>query len=134
MREIKFRAWDIDSSEMIYTEENRIDFFFDFQDTLKLFMAKEDDFAEDRKVYLMQFTGLKDKNGNEIYEGDILRYKSSHPKHKNTFFNNVVEYASGQSLVGWRMRNGKTVVKATPYKFMSSEIIGNIHENPELLK
>ena len=83
---------------------------------------------------LLLFTGMKDKNGTEIYRGDILSYKSAHPKHNGKVFNNVVEFATGQSLCGWRMRNKSCIVKATPYKFVISEIIGNIYENPELLE
>lgn len=79
-----------------------------------------------------QFCGLHDKHGKRIFEGDILKYKSHHPKHDGKCFNNVVEFAQGQSLCGWRMRNKSTIVKATPFKFSSSEIIGNIHTNPEL--
>jgi len=81
---------------------------------------------------IQQFTDLHDKHGKRIFEGDVLKYKSHHPKHDGKCFNNVVEFAQGQSLCGWRMRNKSTIVKATPLKFSSSEIIGNIHTNPEL--
>lgn len=81
-----------------------------------------------------QFIGIRNQKGQDIYENDIIKYKSQHPKHEGKHFNNVVEFASGQSLMGWRMRNKSTIVKGTPYKFIISEVIGNIYDNPELLK
>ncbi len=134
-REIKFRAIrdDISKSEFVYgglvydTSTNKPVPRILTNDKLFLFTTCIEGTEG-------QYTGLKDKNGKEIYEGDILSYKSAHPKHDGKTFNNIVEFATGQSLCGWRMRNGSCVVKATPYKFMSSEIVGNIHQNPELLK
>jgi uncharacterized phage protein (TIGR01671 family) len=113
MRDIRFRAWN--GKEMHYNTSH-----------LELWKKKQ--------YEIMQYTGLKDKNGKEIYEGDILAYPSQSPKHKGKVFNNVVEFASGQSLCGWRMRNKSCVVKSTPYKFAISEVIGNIHEHSHLLK
>jgi len=136
--EIKFRAFDTYTKQMIFTG------FAPFGEVLT-FGAIEQWLDKHPKpetpsllrvndVVIMEFTGLKDKNGKEIYEGDILAYKSSHSRHEGKIFNNVVEFALGQSLCGWRMRNKSCVVKATPYKFGCSEIIGNIYENPGLLK
>ncbi len=117
-REIKFRAWDVKGKKLLAHKE--INGHWLMSNDFEFFIP-------------MQYTGLKDSNGKEIYEGDILSYKSSHTKHEGKVFNNVVEFATGQSLCGWRMRNKSCIVKATPYKFVSSEIIGNIYENPELL-
>ena len=126
-REIKFRAWSekggmrqldqITMGDKIWTCENGNGVSLLYQPHVKV----------------MQFTGLKDKNGNEIYEGDILAYPSAHPKHSGKIFNNVVEFASGQTICGWRMRNKSCIVKATHYKFAISEIIGNIYEHPNLI-
>jgi uncharacterized phage protein (TIGR01671 family) len=122
MREIKFRAWDMKNKVMVYQGISGLGQFFDHT------------IHPNNEYEVMQFTGLLDKADKEIYEGDILAYESQHPKHDKKVFNNAVEFASGQSLCGWRMRNGKAIVKATPYKFRMSEIIGNIYQNPELLK
>ena len=68
---------------------------------------------------LMQFTGLKDKNGKEIYEGDIFK--------KSNYFYQVV-FEDGMFGV-WTKNYGWKVL--TKFKFI--EVIGNIYENPELL-
>lgn len=107
-REIKFRVWNRHSKRMIEHNELRGLHF----DTVLC--------AEN----LMQYTGLKDINGKEIYEGDILK--------KNE---DILEVIWGRQRAGWR---GK-VIKRSNYgwKIMENifkvEVIGNIYENPELL-
>ena len=77
-------------------------------------------------LVFMQFTGLLDKNGNEIFEGDIV--KVTHP-HGDEPFNGEVFFAPDGM---WR----HTFLEGRPSKAMweYAEVIGNIHENPELLK
>ena len=85
---------------------------------------------------IMQFTGLKDKNGKEIYEGDILEHIVKHnPKQMGKTFRNTVEYFNG-NICGWRIRNKSFHFKLTENWLFNQEpeVIGNIHENPELLK
>lgn len=64
-----------------------------------------------------QYTGLKDKYGERIFEGDIVRIQSE---------NYEVKYLLGQFFVGINM--------PIAYKRFECEVIGNIHDNPELLK
>lgn len=71
--------------------------------------------AEMKDCELIQFTGLSDKNGKEIYEGDVLKTKYGH----KIFFYCLVNYHL------WNIEN--------ILAFSEIEIIGNIHENPELL-
>ena len=109
MREIKFRAWHNAKKEMQ---------FYEF-----LTYAPPNYMALD----LMQYTGLKDKNGKEIYEGDVLEWED-----RRVIDSRVIEFSDGGF---WLV--GKT---NEPWKerFMPSEptreIIGNIYENPELIK
>ena len=107
MREIRFRAWDEDEKMMVQWNELR--------DT-QLF---NDGFDNDHCV-LMQFTGLKDKNGKEIYEGDIMEYYSGMvPKGENPIKKEIVK---------WNKRFARF-----DNCFSGGAVIGNIYENPELI-
>jgi uncharacterized phage protein (TIGR01671 family) len=109
MREIKFRMWQPIIKEM-------------FSHGM-IFYAGAIDAHNKQEIILMQYTGLKDKNGKEIYEGDILK----NPRYEESY---VVEY-HGDGYVGWGddRRSGCYLITDEDI-----EIIGNIHENPELIK
>ena len=121
MREIKFRAWIpkgawIKESFMDYSEEGNLERFF---------TINKDNF--------MQYTGLNDKNGKEIYEGDIVK----------DYYGNVLRVDWAESWARYMLsfdgvwcqyylqdyHNNKIDRQAEVM-----EIIGNIYENPELLK
>lgn len=120
----KFRAWDSWRKRMSVVDRIYID-----TEGVRLY----DDFGEYwrdfRDVELMQSTGLKDKNGKEIFEGDIVDYKgrkalvSWHGSYASFIYRFVDEL---------QKRNAEWNPLCLAY--MRCEVIGNIYENPELLE
>lgn len=124
-RQIKFRVWDSENKTLFY-ESNLIFLTIDGRPHF----WTVDDCLIHGKIWpeylkLQQFTGLLDKNNKEIYEGDILQYKSRDPKFSKT-------------LVRWTREEEDNhpgfVVSDSSSHYGKPEIIGNIFENPELLK
>lgn len=140
MRQIKFRAWD--KKEEKWIEDFLVDsngFVCEYDDTR--WTGGWNDFD----AVLMQFTGLLDKNGKKIYEGDIVRYRDDNTsdntvKIANVFWSCAADWANVPflhpfaAMVGGKYlpdgRSIETVFVTTP---KACEVIGNIHEHPHLL-
>ena len=128
MREIKFRAWiyayGMNYGMVYYYQDKDLCEYFGFNN---------------KKIPTMQYTGVKDKKGKEIYEGDII-----------SSFDFAYERTGGRSenreIIGkvvfrhcaWYFVEIKTNYAYDLYSLymedMEIEVIGNIHENPELLE
>jgi len=120
MRKLKFRAWDSRKKIMGYSDK---DTRFDFDESGVYIVNSNDQDFED--PIIMQFTGLKDKKrtkeypeGQEIYEGDLVIKDHSYGSRTVP---EVVEW--NEYRAGWSVFSKKHL-----------EVIGNIYENPELLK
>ena len=124
MREIKFRAWDKKRKEIFQIGNLSISYSGSFLDCTKrmtnLFREERLLIPEDCEV--MQYTGLKDINGEEIYEGDIIKWIDSDGKERR----DAVEFRRGHFFIC----NYDYSIDCYP----QIEVIGNIYENPELLE
>lgn len=107
-RKIKFRAWDKELEFMRFFELHEIN-----------------GRPVPKDWEIMQYTGLKDKNGKEIYEGDILKSKRLNAKGEVKF---------GKAHFFILTRNGAAMGWELSPNTDELEVIGNIYENPELIK
>ena len=118
MREIKFRAWDKLNKEMFNVES------INFQER-KVYR----DIVSYRKfndIELMQYTGLKDKNGKEIYEGDILFESFGEEYFK-------VVFEDGSFRAEFKGDFDEYSFDLMDVNLQCCEVVGNIYENSELL-
>ena len=142
---LKFRVWDKLAERMIYPHnDNQQHFIIDLNGC---FHNLQNGSGGDDYV-IQQFTGLTDKNGKEVYEGDIVKIKRWYLR---PFINNKQEidyqHIEGETEVGqvmWGWNSQKYLVSYEHIRYDDSEdfdksshsveVIGNILENPELLK
>lgn len=152
MREIKFRAWDEWSNRMIFQHDmncvigNKEYYFSLYEESVELLHYDEDYSAYVKcNAELMQYTGLKDMNGKEVYEGDIVKekyyeyskYSKKQPsksygviKRENKSCNLYIEWHFQDRYEGEAFWNTNQLYINKACEF---EVIGNIYENKDLL-
>ena len=118
-REIKFRAWDKEEKVLVNNVQN------DYVSNREWGCSFSDLINGSERFILTQFTGLKDKNGKEIYEGDIVRVK-----HRDNEIGVVTWDKHGSWIFNKRDIGTKFKLNITS----ADEVIGNIYENKELIK
>lgn len=136
MRELKFRAWDNLEKEYLNEEDIAIDnlgniFIFERYDNndSDLWYTRLLPDPDNKRYVIEQCTGLEDKNGTEIYEGDVVRCPGGIGKvyydDDSACFNVSGFYDGGQDYPSLAFsENGNATM----------EVVGNIHENPELVE
>lgn len=142
MRDIRFRAWDKKKND--WFDEYDGELYIELNGNINFGWNGEvmDDYTD--RVILLQYTGLKDSNGVEIYEGDILKCTSR--IYTNLGATGTGEYEENIKQVIWKDDSWGTRIISSNLTSKGAEksglvisakyaeIIGNIYENPELLE
>ena len=143
-REIKFRAYDKEDEEMRYFDDENYLYHYPFILRLEQVFKKDsnyDDYEDFEykdvtdKIELMQYTGLHDKNGKEIYEEDVVKITNKNSK--------VIPIKPLIAQIVWSEEYLAYILITTSVKDAFEnlgdyidydiEVIGNVFENPELL-
>lgn len=119
MREIKFRAW---MENKMLSHEDLVDMDQEFYAMYTILTEPQED------ITFMQYTGLKDKNGREIFEGDIVEQLSERTYES---VKGTVKFIDGSYLIEFLSGdNGVFLFDEVAY----NEVLGNVYENPTLLE
>lgn len=131
MRELKFRAWDVKAEQMsdpfvLFGEFTLLGAVHEWQ---RQFGIPGDSLGRLNDLEILQFTGLKDKNGKDIYEGDLIiqdRIKGQVIYSRNGFYVEWTQNMKARITLGSPHPNEENNFET------KCEVIGNIYENPNL--
>lgn len=125
-RKIKFRAWDKKTKSMI---KEVYEIGLGNRNNPEKWLVGDD--RQTDNFELMQYTGLKDKNGKEIYEGDILRCYFDKNQIADWLYLHFSDKVLEQGFFDEIVEIPEIYTKSFPENI---EVLGNIYENPELLE
>ncbi len=123
MREIKFRAWDRYDNK--WEDEIGEDYYCEDNAYMNKLLIINDSFKTKERFTYMQYTGLKDINNKELYEGDIVKILPNN-------YIALAEYSQESCAYLLKNKNGYRGYFSIIQE--GFEVIGNIYENPELLE
>lgn len=128
MRDIKFRVWDNERNAMLNSKSVDIDFFEGKIEITSDTIRYDEVYTDEIKDFeLMQYIGLEDKNGREIYEGDIITITLD--------TGNVITGSVGMNNGQWSIKYYDRYYSLVSIWYeIKPEVIGNIYENSELLE
>lgn len=137
MKNIKFRAWDKENNQWYSPtfeayKGNLHELFISLSGGLSAhtMAGMEDESLWPNKFKLSQYTGENDKNGKEIFEGDIVDHEDTYPGNLPEFHRYVVEFGGGS----FYLRSFVDPEYNDLLNIGPLEIVGNVYENPQLLK
>jgi len=116
-REIKVRAWHELNKEMVYPKVAKLS----SGDILNRFSPE----------WIMEYTNLTDKNGKEIYEGDIIK-ASTKILETLQVHTGYVQFGKSSFVLHYKIWNGKILIRRLS-AYANFEIVGNVYENPDLI-
>lgn len=136
MREIKFRAWDLDCNNWF---DNGSGFALSW-DAIEIFDDNDHKHSTDNIVF-QQYTGLKDKNGKDIYEGDVFQY-IEHEGYSIPSFISAIKFIEEWACFGYETGSEVFGTRDVPFSehdelqldFLNHiEVIGDVYRNPEII-
>ena len=128
MKDIKFRVWDNERNAMLNSKSVDIDFFEGKIEITSDTIRYDEVYTDEIKDFeSMQYIGLEDKNGREIYEGDIITITLD--------TGNVITGSVGMNNGQWSIKYYDRYYSLVSIWYeIKPEVIGNIYENSELLE